>query len=104
MATARETQLKKRRDLFLRGPILFGWIAENIPDAASRLILVAQGFMGMHSPPLRSIELRLKIWDCANIVGKDRRSRVLAKIDTKVSGYRIERKVGGVSILHRLGD
>jgi hypothetical protein len=103
MATDRRlAQLRKRETLFLKGPVLFGWIKLNIPDPASRLILVAEAFMKMKAPALDALELRELVWDCAGISGKDRRSRVLAKIDRNVSGYRVERKVGGVATLRRV--
>ena len=97
-------QVRKREALFLKGPILFGWIKQNIPDPASRLILVAEAFMKMKTPASDSLKLRQLIWDCAGISGKDRRSRVLAKIDKSVSGYTVERKVGGVATLRRVKD
>ena len=94
-------QRHKRDGLFLKGPIRFGWVCLNIPDPASRLILVAEAFMRMKGPERRSIELRQKIWDCAGISGKDRRSRVLKKIGRDVQGYRVERRQGRVAVLHR---
>lgn len=103
MATDRRlAQLRERETLFLKGPVLFGWIKLNIPDPASRLILVAEAFMKMKTPALDAVELRGLVWDCAGIHGKDRRSRVLAKIDRSVPGYRVERKAGGVATLRRV--
>jgi hypothetical protein len=103
MATDRRlAQLRKRETLFLKGPVLFGWIKLNIPDPASRLILVAEAFMKMKTPAMDALELRELVWDCAGISGKDRRSRVLAKIDRGVSGFRVERKLGGVATLRRI--
>jgi hypothetical protein len=95
-------QALKREALFLKGPILFGWIKQNIPDPASRLILVAEAFMKMKTPALDALKLRKQVWDCAGISGKDRRSRVLAKIDWSVSGYTVERNSGGVATLRRV--
>lgn len=94
-------QTRKREALFLQGPVRFGWIKRNIPDPASRLILVAEAFMKMKEPHLDALELRQQVWDCAGIAGKDRRSRVLAKIDKSVTGYTVERKTGGVATLRR---
>ena len=88
--------------MFLLGPIKFGWIKNNIPDPASRLILVAEAFMKMNS--LASIELRRQIWDCAGVDNKDQRARVLTKIDKKVEGYRVEYRQGRVSVLHKIPD
>jgi hypothetical protein len=103
MATdLRRAQVHKREALFLKGPVLFGWIKLNIPDPTSRLILVAEAFMKMKTPALEALELRELVWDCAGISGKDRRSRVLAKIDRNVSGYCVERKAGGVATLRRV--
>jgi hypothetical protein len=105
MATDRRLeQARKREALFLQGPVRFGWIKLNIPDPASRLILVAEAFMKMKTPNLDALELRQQVWDCAGISGKDRRSRVLAKIDQSVPGYTVERKVGGVATLRRVKD
>lgn len=103
MTTGRRLQqARKREALFLKGPILFGWIKRNIPDPASRLLLVAEAFMKMKTPALDALELREAVWDCAGISGKDRRSRVLAKIDRDVCDYRVERKVGRVATLRRV--
>ena len=98
----RLAQVHKREALFLQGPVRFGWIKRNISDPASRLILVAEAFMKMKTPNLDALELRELVWDCAGINGKDRRSRVLAKIDRSVSGYCVERKAGGVATLRRV--
>ena len=102
MLTVRENQREKRNRMFLLGPIKFGWIKNNIPDPASRLILVAEAFMKMNS--LASIELRRQIWDCAGVDNKDQRARVLTKIDKKVEGYRVEYRQGRVSVLHKIPD
>ena len=104
MLTARERQRQKRDDLFLMGPIMFGWIISNIPDPTSRLILVAEAIMKMKKPRSVSLELRRNIWDCAGIGNKDQRARVSTKIDTKVEGYRIESRPGRVSVLHKIPD
>jgi hypothetical protein len=98
----RDEQTRKREALFLQGPVRFSWIKLNIPDPASRLILVAEAFMKMKTPPLDALELRKQVWACAGISGKDRRSRVLAKIDQSVPGYAVERKAGGVATLRRV--
>jgi hypothetical protein len=50
MQPMRTTQREKRNKLYLGSPVYFGWIQQNIPDPTSRLILVAQGFMGMSQP------------------------------------------------------
>jgi len=97
MNSSAERQRNKRDALFLKGPLTFGWIRQNIPDPTSRLILVAEAFMNMYSPALKSLELSLKVWQCAGIDGPDRRARVLKKIDQKCEGYRVERRVGRIA-------
>ena len=85
----------------LTGPVSFGWIKRSIPDPTSRLILVAKAFMEMATPVLNSLELSLKIWDCAGIKSHDQRSRVLKKIDQRCEGYWVERRDGRTSVLHK---
>lgn len=99
MNGASAAQRSKRDALFLKGPITFGWIRQNIPDPTSRLILVAEAFMNMHSPALKSLELSLKVWQCAGIDSPDQRARVLNKIDQKCEGYCVERRVGRTALL-----
>lgn len=94
-------QRAKRNTLFLKGPVTFGWIKRSIPDPTSRLILVAEAFMEMATPALKSLELSLKIWDCAGIECHDQRSRVLKKIDQRCEGYWVERRDGRTSVLHK---
>ena len=69
---------KARDQLFLKGPITFYWMCSHIPDAASRLILVARAFVDIEDCP--RIKLTRKHWECAGISDKDTRSRVIAKI------------------------
>ena len=69
---------KARKELFLKGPVTFNWICSHIPDATSRLILVARAFVAMEDCP--RIKLTRKHWECAGITDKDTRSRVIAKI------------------------
>ena len=104
MNNATATQRAKRDALFLKGPITFGWIRQNIPDPTSRLILVAEAFMHMHSPALTSLELSLKVWQCAGIDSPDQRARVLKKIDQKCEGYRVKRRVGRTVVFFKLDD
>jgi len=92
---------RARRDaLFLKGPIKFGWIRQNIPDPTSRLILVARGFMNMANPTETECALSLKVWDCAGIHSPDQRTRVLKKISQKCEGYWVEQRKGRTSVLH----
>ena len=69
---------KARDQLFLKGPVTFNWMCSHLPDAASRLILVARAFVAMEDSP--RIKLTRKHWECAGITDKDTRSRVIAKI------------------------
>ena len=101
MGNIRVAQRAKRHELFLRGPVYFCWVNQNIPDPTSRLILVAQGFMGMTKPPVSEIALTAKVWDCARIESHDQRSRVLKKIDQQCEGYWVERRNGRTAVLHK---
>ena len=95
-------QRVKRDAMFLKGPVTFGWIKRNIPDPTSRLILVAEAYMKMATPKLNSLELTLKVWDCAGIESRDQRSRVLKKIDQRCEGYWVERRDGRTAVLHTI--
>ena len=101
MGYIRATQRAKRGELFLRGPVYFRWVNQNIPDPTSRLILVAQGFMGMAKPQVSELALTAKVWDCAGIDSHDQRSRVLKKIDKQCVGYWVERRDGRTAVLHK---
>ena len=57
--------------------------------------------MKMTKPALNSLELSLKVWDCAGIESHDQRSRVLKKIDQQCEGYWVERREGRTSVLHK---
>ena len=87
--------------MFLKGPVSFGWIKGNIPDPTSRLILVAEAYTKMATPARNSLELSLKVWDCAGIKSHDQRSRVLKKIDQRCKGYWVERREGRTAVLHK---
>ena len=69
---------KARKELFLKGPVTFNWMCSHIPDATSRLILIARAFVDIEDSP--RIKLTKKHWECAGITDKDTRSRVIAKI------------------------
>ena len=92
-------QRNRRDTLFLKGPVQFGWIRQNIPDATSRLILVVEAFMVMDKSG--SIALTRQVWDCAGVNDKHQRARVLAKIDKTVPGYVVERRKGRTALIHR---
>jgi hypothetical protein len=101
MSDIKAAQCVKRDAMFLKGPVTFGWIKRNIPDPTSRLILVAEAFMKMATPALTSLELSLKVWECAGIKSHDQRSRVLKKIDQRCEGYWVERREGRTAVLHK---
>ena len=75
---------KARKELFLKGPVTFNWMCSHIPDATSRLILVARAFVDIEDSP--RIKLTRKHWECAGITDKDARSRVIAKIKRECPG------------------
>ena len=101
MGNKKAAQRAKRDALFLKGPVTFGWVKRNIPDPTSRLILVSEAFRKMATPALTSLELSLRIWDCAGIESHDQRSRVLKKIDERCEGYWVERRGGRTAVLHK---
>ncbi len=83
---------KARKELFLKGPVTFHWMCSHIPDATSRLILVALAFATIED---RSrIKLTRKHWECAGITDKDTRSRVVAKIRRECSGILLDTRQG----------
>jgi hypothetical protein len=104
MSRIRAAQRAKRDALFLQGPVEFGWIRQNIPDPASRLILVARAFMRIPTPEVSEVTLTAKVWDCAGIESPDQRSRVLKKIDQHCPGYWVERREGRTAVLHKGKD
>ena len=83
---------KAREELFLKGPVTFYWMCSHIPDATSRLILVARAFVDIEERP--RIKLTRKLWECAGITDKDTRSRVLAKIRRECPGILLDAKQG----------
>ena len=50
MVDLKMAQRARRDKLFLKGPVYFGWVTQNVPDLASRLILIAEGFMNTANP------------------------------------------------------
>ena len=83
---------KAWKELFLKGPVTFDWICSHIPDATSRLILVARAFVAMEDSP--RIKLTRKHWECAGITDKDARSRVIAKIKRECPGVLLDAQQG----------
>ena len=98
MSDRRDVQRAKRDKLFLKGPIYFKWINNNIADPTARLLLVARAFMDMEEKTHYS--LTLKVWDCAGINDRSRRTRVLNNIRKHVKNYRVERHIGKPSVIH----
>ena len=94
-------QRAKRDAMFLKGPVTFGWIKRSIPDPTSRLLLVAEAYMKMATPALKSLDLSSKVWDCAGIKSQDQRPRVLKKIDQRCEDYWVERRPGRTAVLHK---
>ena len=94
-----EARRRKRSSYFLKGPLPFLWIRENIPDPASRVILVARAFMDMENT--NAYPLTRKVWDCAGVEGKDRRRRTLDKICRSTLGYTVITRPGRPSILRQ---
>ena len=79
---------KARDNLFLKGPVTFHWMCSHIPDATSRLILVARAFVDIEDSA--RIKLTRKHWECAGITDKDTRSRVIAKIKHECPGILLD--------------
>ena len=100
MSNQRNIQREKRDKLFLKGPIYFGWIRQNIKDPTARLLLVARAFMDMEEKT--HYTLTLKVWDCAGINDKSRRTRVLRNIRKDVKDYRVERRIGKPSVIYHM--
>ena len=101
MSLLRAAQRAKRDKLFLKGPVKFGLINQNIPDPTSRLILVASALMGIPEPQTSEVTLTAMVWDCAGVESPDQRSRVLKKIDQRCEGYWVERRDGRTAVLHK---
>ena len=74
-------RLKKRAELFLKGPTKLQWLRDNIPDPMARLVLVARAFSDIENT--HRVKLTRKIWECAGITDKDTRSRVINKISRR---------------------
>ena len=83
---------RARDQLFLKGPVTFDWMCSHLPDAASRLILVARAFVDIEDSA--RIKLTRKHWECAGITDKDTRSRVIAKIKRECPAILLDTKQG----------
>ena len=99
MSNLRDTQRSKRDKLFLKGPIDFQWINNNIADPTARLLLIARAFMVMEGKA--NYPLTLKVWDCAGINDRSTRTRVLKNIVKNVKDYSVERRVGRTSVIYQ---
>ena len=88
-------QLLKRDTLFVK--LSFKSIRQIIPDPASRVVLVAKAFMDME----RSNECVLgkKVWDCAGVINRDQRRRVLTKLRKPNPQIQITDRQGRSSVL-----
>jgi hypothetical protein len=98
LSTRRHRARRQKRDqYFLKGPLCFGWIRRNVPDPASRVVLVARAFMDMTN----SIECALtgRVWDCAGVAGRYRRRRVLARLRGTGGDYVIVDRKGRPSVM-----
>lgn len=96
LAKKRQTKNSQR---FVRGPIYFDWINANIPDPASRLILVVRAFMDMKGES--SIALTDQIWRAAAILDKDTRYRVLKRLRSVVHDLEIITRPGRTTLVQR---
>ncbi len=92
-----EAQRNKRREYYLKGPVSFGWIQDNIPDPTSRVILVARAFMDMDG----SCEcvLSKKIRECAGTTDRYQWRRVLGRIRKPGGNYRVIDRTGRPSVI-----
>jgi hypothetical protein len=88
-------QLLKRDSLFVK--LSFKSIRQIIPDPASRVVLVAKAFMDME----RSNECILgkKVWDCAGVINRDQRRRVLSKLRKQTAACKIIDHTGRPSVM-----
>ena len=101
-ATRHEAQREKRRGYFLKGPVEFGWIVDNIPDPTSRVILVARAFMVMNDK--NEWALDAKVWNCAGVTDRYQRRRVLQRIRDVVHDYRVIDRPGRTAVLKFTGS
>ena len=95
----RGAQRRKRDKYFLKGPITFDWIVTNVPDPATRVILVARAFMDMAESD--ECILNAKVWDCAAITDRYQRRRALKRIRDEVGDYQVINRRGRPSVLRR---
>jgi hypothetical protein len=102
-STERHQARRQRRDqYFLMGPLDFGWIRRNVPDPSSRVVLVARAFMDMTGS--NECVLNGKTWDCAGVIGRYRRRRVLARLRGVGGDYAIIDRKGRPSVMRSFGS
>jgi hypothetical protein len=90
-------QDRKRGQYFLKGPLSFDVIQQTIPDAASRVVLVAMAFMDMGQS--NECVISKKIWDCAGVRTPDQRRRVLARLRRQTTALQVIDRPGRPSVL-----
>jgi len=95
----RQSQSDKRQRYFLKGPLSFGWVCNNIPDPTSRLVLVARAFMDMAGS--EECVLTAKVWHCAGIANRDQRRRVLARLRKLDGNFEVVDRKGRPSVLRK---
>ena len=87
----------KRNQYFLKGRVTFEWIRNNIPDPASRVVLIARAFMDMRQSD--ECSLNAKVWDCAGITDRYQRRRILVRLREIGGSYEIKDRKGRPSVL-----
>ena len=95
----RQSRDAKRDRHFLKGPISFAWIRDNIPDPTSRVVLIARALMDMTRSD--HCALTAKVWDCSGVADRYQRKRILARLREVRGDFEIEDRVGRPSVLRR---
>jgi hypothetical protein len=92
-----QAQRDKRNRYFLKGPVTFAWLRKNIPDPASRVVLIARAFTDMGGS--RECTLTTRIWDCAGVFDRYQRRRILVRLREVADDYEIVDRTGRPSQL-----
>jgi hypothetical protein len=95
-----QARQKKRDRYFLKSSITFEWIRANIPDAASRAVLIAQAFMDMNGSS--ECPLNAKLWEAVGVTDRYQRRRVLARLRGIGGDYEIVDRPGRPSLMRRV--
>ncbi len=90
-------QDQKRDQYFLKGPLSFELIRQIIPDATSRVILIAMAFADMARES--NCVLSKKIWTCAGVKEPSQRRRILARLRKISPDLVVQDRKGRPSIL-----